>query len=77
MHSMYYYPIYLPVCLSIGAFLDHCEALKTKRNLLDSVQNLLNIPLKPYPELDQTEQDLSYLRALYDNYQQFISFDTR
>jgi len=67
-------------CISsdcVGSFLDQCEELKTKRALLDSVQHLLNIPLKPYQELDQTEQDLSYLRALYDNYQQFIAFDSK
>lgn len=46
-----------------------------RRQLLDSVQKLLNLPLKPYLELDQTEQDLSYLRALYENYHQFITFD--
>jgi len=41
------------------------------------VQCLLNIPPTPYPELDQTEQDLSFLRALYGNYQQFIGFDKK
>lgn len=60
-----------------GSFLEHCEKLKSQRDLLGAVQRLLNIPHTPYPELDQTEQDLSYLRALYGNYQQFLSFDKR
>ena len=45
--------------------------------LLESVQSLLTIAVTPYPELDQTEQDLSFLRALYSNYQKFIEFDKR
>ncbi len=61
----------------VGSFLDKCEELKAKRELLDSVQILLNIPCKPYPELERTETDLSYLRSLYDNYQQFLAFNNR
>lgn len=60
-----------------GIFLDSCEELKGQRDLLGSVQKLLDIPRTPYPELDQTEQDISYLRALYSNYQQFLNFDKR
>ena len=59
----------------LGTFLERSEELHLQRELLDSVQRLLDIPLVPYPELDQTEQDLSFLRTLYSNYQQFISFD--
>ena len=66
-----------PRNICLGTFLDRCKTLKSKKELLDSVQKLLNLPLKSYPELDQTEQDLSYLRALYENYQQFIAFDKR
>lgn len=58
-------------------FLDTCEELKSQRDLLGSVQKLLDIPLTPYPELTQTEQDISYLRALYSNYQHFLNFDKR
>lgn len=60
-----------------GIFLDSCEELKGQRDLLGSVQKLLDIPRTPYPELDQTEQDISYLRSLYSNYQQFLNFDKR
>ena len=63
--------------ISAGSFLDGCEELKSQRDLLTAVQKLLDIPPTPYPELDQTEQDLSYLRALYGNYQHFIDFDKR
>ena len=72
-----YYPSHLSSSCSPGSFLEHCEELKSQRDLLGAVQQLLNIPPTPYPELDQTEQDLSYLRALYDNYQRFIHFDKR
>ncbi len=58
-------------------FLDSCEELKSRKDLLGSVQKLLDIPLTPYPELDQTEQDISYLRALYRNYQHFLIFDKK
>lgn len=61
----------------LGSFLERCEELQEQHGLLDAVQKLLDIPLTPYPELDQTEQDLSYLRALYSNYQNFITFDKR
>jgi len=61
----------------LGTFLEHCEELKSESVLLGAVQCLLNIPPTPYPELDQTEQDLSFLRALYGNYQQFIGFDKK
>lgn len=61
----------------LGSFLERCEELQEQHDLLDAVQKLLDIPLTPYPELDQTEQDLSYLRALYGNYQNFIAFDKR
>ena len=61
----------------LGSFLERCERLQEQHGLLDAVQKLLDIPLTPYPELDQTEQDLSYLRALYSNYQNFIAFDKR
>ena len=61
----------------LGSFLERCEDLQEHHGLLDAVQRLLDIPLTPYPELDQTEQDLSYLRALYTNYQNFIAFDKR
>ena len=60
-----------------GSFLEGCEELKSQRDLLAAVQKLLDIPPTPYTELDQTEQDLSYLRALYGNYQHFIDFDKR
>ena len=66
------------VCFAhAGYFLEGCEELKSQRDLLVTVQKLLDIPPTPYPELHQTEQDLSYLHALYDNYQQFIDFDKR
>ena len=61
----------------LGSFLERCEELQEQHGLLDAVQKLLNIPLTPYPELDQTEQDLSFLRVLYTNYQNFIAFDKR
>lgn len=61
----------------VGMFLDSCEDLKTKRDLLGSVQKLLDIPITPYLELDQTEKDISYLSALYRNYQHFLAFDKR
>ncbi len=60
-----------------GIFVDSCEELKGRSDLLGSVQKLLDIPLTPYPELDQTEKDISYLRALYSNYQHFLAFDKR
>ncbi len=69
--------LYLHVTLHAGSFLEGCEELKLQRDLLVTVQKLLDIPPTPYPELHQTEQDLSYLHALYDNYQQFIDFDKR
>lgn len=62
---------------TLGLFLDSCEELKSKKDLLGSVQKLLDIPPTPYPELDQTEQDISYLRALYKNYQHFLIFDKK
>ena len=61
----------------LGSFLERCEELQEQHGLLDAVQKLLNILLTPYPELDQTEQDLSFLRVLYTNYQNFIAFDKR
>lgn len=61
----------------LGTFLERCEELQEQHGLLDAVQKLLDIPVTPYPELDQTEQDLSYLRALYSNYQNFIAFDKK
>ncbi len=63
--------------LPSGSFLEGYKELKRERHLLTTVQQLLNIPSTPYPELVQTEQDLSYLHALYGNYQQFIDFDKR
>ena len=61
----------------LGSFLERCEELQEQHSLLDAAQKLLDIPITPYPELEQTEQDLSYLRALYSNYQNFIAFDKR
>ena len=69
-------PLYCLYSMS-GSFLEGCEELKSQRDLLAAVQKLLDIPPTPYTELDQTEQDLSYLRALYGNYQHFINFDKR
>ena len=66
-----------PSSSSPGTFLEHCAELKSQCVLLGAVQSLLNIPPTPYPELDQTEQDISFLRALYGNYQQFIGFDRK
>ena len=44
--------------LSLGYFIEKCEELQRKRDLLDAVQKLLNIPLSPYPELEHTQEVL-------------------
>jgi dynein heavy chain len=59
----------------VGYFMNQCKALQIKRELLDTIQKLMNIPLTVYHELKQTQEELSYLSALYSNYQSFISFD--
>ena len=61
----------------LGSFLEQFEELKIQRDLLAAVQNLLDIPPTPYPELDQTERDLLYLGTLYSNYQHFLNFDKK
>ena len=45
-------------CLYIikGYFLEQCEELQSRQDLLDAVQKLLNIPLTPYPELEHTQE---------------------
>ena len=59
------------------SFMQQCQELQSRRDLLTMVQGLLFLPITHYLDLEQTDSDLQYLQTIYSNYQEFLDFDER
>lgn len=53
--------------ISSGQFLDRCEELKQKRELLDTVQKQLNLISNHYGELEHTQEVSEELKLKIEN----------